>query len=99
MTSWPNIPKGLRRAATRKPSGPVVNEEQFALGYTREAALYEQRTRPHGIVHWRVYGDGREFGRDYPTLEAARQAKARYAANFPHVRYVIRRHRGPALAL
>ena len=30
---------------TVRPAGPVVNGEVFALGYTREAAEYEQRTR------------------------------------------------------
>lgn len=49
--------------------------------------------------HWRVYGDGREYGRDYPTLESARDARARYSEYYPHVRYVIRRHRGPASAV
>jgi len=49
--------------------------------------------------HYRVYADGREFGIDYRTLEAAREAKARYARYFPHVRYYIRRIVGPALAL
>lgn len=48
--------------------------------------------------HWRVYGDGREFGIDYPTLRAAQAAKALYASHFPWCRYTIRKHRGPVLA-
>lgn len=32
-----------------------------------------------------------EFGIDYPTLIAARIAKARYSQRFPHLRYLIRK--------
>lgn len=40
---------------------------------------------------YRVYCDGREFGRDYRTLEDARAARAAYASHFPSHRYYIRR--------
>lgn len=47
---------------------------------------------------WRVFVYGkadprrvtRAFGIDYPTLERAREVKASYATNFPHLRYFIR---------
>lgn len=39
---------------------------------------------------WRVYCDGREFGIDYATLDAARAAKRAYEPRFPRRRYTIR---------
>lgn len=55
-------------------------------------------------MHWVIwaYVDGskvgREFGVDYDTLDEARRVRERYARFWPHVRYIIRRRRGPALA-
>ena len=55
------------------------------------------------MFHYRVYAfDGvyrREFGVDYPTLEAARLAKASYAPHFPWCRYYIRKIGGMALGI
>jgi hypothetical protein len=39
---------------------------------------------------YRVYADGREFGRDY-TREQALALSALYASLFPRVRYYARR--------
>ena len=39
---------------------------------------------------YRVYGDGREFGLDYPNLAEARRVKELYAAEWPRTRYYIR---------
>ncbi len=40
---------------------------------------------------YRVYADGRELGIDYATLDEAQQVRDEYAADFPHVRYYIRK--------
>lgn len=40
---------------------------------------------------YRIYADGREFGIDYASLASARRIKAEYAAEFPLIRYYIRK--------
>jgi len=42
---------------------------------------------------YRIYCNGHEFGTDYPSLAEARAVKATYQANFPFLRYIIRKAR------
>jgi hypothetical protein len=40
---------------------------------------------------WRAYASGREFGKDYPSKEAAKEATSKYKKNFPKEKYYVRK--------
>jgi hypothetical protein len=48
-------------------------------------------TMPHPLHVWRLWCNGREFGIDFPSLQAARKTKLEFQRHFPRARYYISR--------
>lgn len=81
---------GTTRTMTAEWYGDGITHADPAVCLAVIAERQRRWTREH---RFRVYCEGREFGKDYTRTEA-RAAAERYAASFPVFRYTVRDERG-----